>query len=241
MPGPLSATSSTASPPSAQAPHGQPPRRGASDQRLLGVDDEVHDHLVQLVGVAVHRRQAGRQVEHHVDVGAAQPVAGQLQRAHHHLAEHHRPAPRRPRPRHGEEGPHDAGAALGGGVDLLDPRRHRRVGRHLAQHRGIADDDRERVVELVRHAGEQRPERRQLLALVQRLARARHLRLGGAQRGQVDRARHDRRLALEQDRPRGQRRRHLGAVGAPQHQLEVGHLAPGGDLGVDPVALAGSG
>ena len=107
----------------------------------------------------------------------------------------------------------------------------------LAQHRGIADHHRQRVVELVRDAGEQRPERGQLLALVQRLARARRLGLGGAQRGQVDRGGHDRRLALEQDLPRGQRHRDLAAVGAAQRHLVVGHLAPGGELGVEPVAL----
>ena len=156
MPGPLSATSSTASSPSAQARTAQPPRRRPAEQRLLGVDDQVDHHLVQLVGVAVHRRQPGRQLEHHLDVGAPQPVAGEVERAHHHLAERHRLALRRPRARHGEEGAHDPRAALGGGMDLLGPRRHRRVAADLLQHRGIADHHRQRVVELVRHAGEQR-------------------------------------------------------------------------------------
>jgi hypothetical protein len=69
-------------------------------------------------------------------------------------------------PGHCEEGPHDARAALGavrilsaadlrGGVSLL-----------LEQHRA-RDDDRKRIVELVRDARKKRAQRRQLFALVQ--------------------------------------------------------------------------
>ena len=60
MPGPLSSTSTTTSP-SRGRRRGR--RAGAAprlDQRLLRVDDQVDQHLVQLVGVAPDRRQAGR-------------------------------------------------------------------------------------------------------------------------------------------------------------------------------------
>ena len=50
----------------------------------------------------------------------------------------------------------------------------------LLEHAGIADDHRERIVQLVRDAGQQRAQCRQLLALVQGLALPLDLGLGGA-------------------------------------------------------------
>jgi hypothetical protein len=80
---------------------------------------------------------------------------------------------RRRLPRHVEEGAHDAAAAFGGFADAL------RVGLQLGlafalllQQAGAAHHDGQRVVQLVRHAGQQAAHRAELLALAQRLALA---------------------------------------------------------------------
>ena len=77
----------------------------------------------------------------------------------------------------------------------------------------------------MRHARQQRAERGQLLALVQRLALARDLGLRLLLPGQVEHAGDDRALALELHQPRRQHGREHGAVGAPLGQLEAIHRA----------------
>jgi hypothetical protein len=83
IPGPLSSTSTTtARPPSSDRAGAdrEPSRRRHLEQRLLRVNDEVDEHLVELVGVAAGRRQAGRQVRLDRDARAAQAVGRELQR-----------------------------------------------------------------------------------------------------------------------------------------------------------------
>ena len=94
MPGPLSATSIRR-----RRPRPRPAPAGAAarprEQRLLGVDDRL-----MTPGAAgrrrPHRRQVGGSSRDDLDIGGPQPVAGEVQRALHHLAERHRPALRRP-------------------------------------------------------------------------------------------------------------------------------------------------
>ena len=76
---------------------------------------------------------------------------------------------------HGEEGAHDPGAAVGGAGDPVGAPAGRLVGRGLLQQRGLADHDRQRVVQLMADPGQQGPQRVQLLGLVERLALALHL------------------------------------------------------------------
>ena len=63
-------------------------------------------------------------------------------------------------------------------------------------HQRVADDDRQRIVELVRHAGEQFAERRHLLVLEQHLALVLELFLHRQLLGEVDRRRYRDLLAL---------------------------------------------
>ena len=97
--------------------------------------------------------------------------------------------------RHREERAHDARAALGGRADLHRRDLRRAVAPLFEQH-GARHHDGERIVELVRDAGQQRAERRELLALVGRLALARELRGRALVLGDVARDRQHVRLAL---------------------------------------------
>ena len=101
-------------------------------------------------------------------------------------------------PRHREERAHDARAALGGGADLQRRGARGGVALLLEQH-GTRDDDRQRIVELVRHAGQQRSERGQLLALVERLALPREFVRGALPLGDVARQREDAVLPADRD------------------------------------------
>jgi hypothetical protein len=123
--------------------------------------------------------------------------------------------------RHGEERLHDARAALGGGVHPLGAGPRGRVRGRVAQQLGVAGDHREGVVELVGHAGEQRAERGELLALVERLALARDLGLGDLQRGEVEQAGHRAGSPLVLDDAGGHDRREWRAVGPAHLDLDV--------------------
>ena len=90
----------------------------------------------------------------------------------------------------------------------------------------------------MRNAGEQRSERVQLLGLPEGLALACDLGLRRAQSGEIDLARDDRQLALEDERPRGDAGRHVAPVGAPERHVEGRDVAAGGHLVEDPVAIA---
>jgi hypothetical protein len=57
----------------------QPARRRDLLQGMLGVDDQVHDDLRQLVAVRKQGRQIGRQLAHDLDVAGAQAVARELE------------------------------------------------------------------------------------------------------------------------------------------------------------------
>ena len=113
----------------------------------------------------------------------------------------------------------------------------------------MPDDHRERVVELVRHARQQRAERAQLLVLTENLPLPLELRLDPLGLGQIDHRRDHRILAFERDQARGEGPPELGAVGPPQAHLEAVEPAlapdplddrrPLADVGVDPVRGAG--
>ena len=200
-------------------PELEPPLARALLERLLGVDHQVGDDLVQLVGVAIDRRQAGRHVHHQPHAARAQRVAGELQGTLDRGREVDRAEARGLLPRHGEEALDDPGAALGRGVDALGLLARLPAARPAAHERGVADHDRERVVELVRDAGQQRAERSQLLRLVQRVPLALDLGLGRPLRPEVDDAVHDRLDAAELHDARAHQRREDGPVLAAQLDL----------------------
>ena len=121
------------------------------------------------------------------------------------------------------------------GVHLDGALARRLVRRHVAQHGRIAEHHRQRIVELVGDVREQRAERVQFLALMQRLALAHDFGLGLLLLGQIDHAEYRGVLALVLDRPRGDRRRKHAAVGPTHGDLVVFDHLPGaqrvGDLG----------
>ena len=109
------------------------------------------------------------EIERHLDAARANRVAGDVERRGHDVVDRHRAAFGLLLPGHREKGSHDARAALGGGADLQRRSLRRRIALLLEQDRA-RHDDRKRIVELVRDAGQQRAERGELLALIQRFA-----------------------------------------------------------------------
>ena len=79
-------------------------------QGLLRVDDQIEQHLVQLIGVGEECRDVFRQLGGHVDAARAHGITGELERRQHHLVEIDRSGLGRLLPRHGKEGAHDARA-----------------------------------------------------------------------------------------------------------------------------------
>ena len=138
--------------------------------RLLGVDDEVHEHLVQLVLVRHDRRQVGRIGTRDLDAGAPQAVGQDLDAAVENRPDIHRLDLAGFLPGQGEEAPDDPGAALGGRPQPGQRVPDSRIFTPLLEHDGAPEHDRERIVQFMRHAGQERAERRQLLALVHRRA-----------------------------------------------------------------------
>ena len=92
---------------------------------------------------------------------------------------------RRALPRHREEGFRDLGAALGRVAQLSQLLALSRILGILFEHDRPADHHRERIVELMRDAGQKGSERRHLFALMERLALAGHFRFGLTLHGQI--------------------------------------------------------
>ena len=134
--------------------------------RLLGVDDQVQQHLLHLVAVGEHLRQAGGERVDDRDVRDALLVGAQRERLAHDLVHVHHRARRLPLAREGQQVADDARGALGFAEDRLEAAADRLVERRaLRQALGPAEDRRERVVQLVRDAGDRLAERRHLLRL----------------------------------------------------------------------------
>ena len=80
--------------------------------RLLGVDDQVQQHLLHLVAVREHLGQAGGERVDDRDVGDALFVRAQRQRFAHHLVHVDHRARRLPLAREGQQVADDAGGAF---------------------------------------------------------------------------------------------------------------------------------
>ena len=90
------------------------------EHRLLGVDDEVEQHLLNLMRIGEDRRQAGgERLENH-DVGRALLVGAKRQRLAHDLVQIDRRARRVPLARERLQVADDARGALGGVVDGVE-------------------------------------------------------------------------------------------------------------------------
>ena len=145
-------------------------------QRLVCVDDQVDDDLLQLVRIDEHVRHRALIVAIDRDAAASQPIGEQLERAVEQRRHRHGALLRLVLPGDRHEGSHDARAPLRRRLDLLGPRagglQEGVAGKLLLQHRRLAEHHRQRIVQLMRDAGEQRADRGEFLALVQRLALA---------------------------------------------------------------------
>ena len=129
---------------------------------------------MELVSVGEDERNIFGEIERHFDAAGANGVAGNVERRRHDVVDRHRTAFGLLLPSHGEEGSHDARAALGGGANLQRRGLGRRVPLFLEQYRP-GHDDGKRIVELMGDTGQQRTERGKLFALIQRFALSRQL------------------------------------------------------------------
>ena len=109
--------------PGAVAPRGEanPAGRGRAPHCLVRVGHEVHDDLVELMGVSPEHREVVGQIEDDLDVVSPQFVGEQLDRLLDHPVERHVSPLGWALAGEGEEVLDDAPAALGRGADLLGP------------------------------------------------------------------------------------------------------------------------
>ncbi len=188
------------------------------------VDDEIDDHLLELVEVGLDQPQVAAVDDVELDLLADQAAQQHLQ-FRQHVAELQRLRPQRLPAREGEQLPHQTRRAIGVLLDLHDVLEGR-VGRPVVgeQQVGIADDRGQHVVEVVRDAAGELADRLHLLALGEIL-------LQGALLGRVeredDRARAlvARRIGGGDEQPR--RARRLRALERDVERLDPG-LAVGG-------------
>ena len=145
------------------------PRPLAREHRLLGVDHQVEQHLLQLMRIGEDLRQPRRERVDDGDVRDALLVGAQRQRFAHHLVQVHHRARALPLARERQELAHDLRRAFGFVEDDVDAAPRAVVERLLRQPLRPGEDRRQRVVELVRDAGDRLAERGHLLGLQQLL------------------------------------------------------------------------
>src|SRR6185503_11363359 len=155
----------------------KPAWRRLTFHRLLRVDDQVQEHLVQLIGIARDRRQVRRELFLDRDTCGAQAVAEHFHAVVEYRVDLHRRLLRLALAGHREKRLDDARASFGRGPDLVGDGARALVGRLLLQHGRAAHDDGQRIVQFMRHTREQRSHGREFLALVQVLALPGDLRL----------------------------------------------------------------
>ena len=151
------------------AAHAYSTRCGLVLQRLLGVDDQVEQHLMELVGIGEYERHSLGELELDIDAARANGVGGDVERCRHDVVDRHGTTFGLLLPRHGKEGSHDARTTLGGGANLQRCGLGRRIALFFEQY-GARHDHGKRIVELVGDAGQERTERSELFSLIQRFA-----------------------------------------------------------------------
>ena len=119
-----------------------PTEGGLAAHRLMGIGDEVHEHLVELMGIGPEHRQLVGQVQDDLDAVRPKLVAQQLDRVPDDLVELRLAPLGRVLARHGQEIPHDPGAALRGGPDRLRLLDQRWLSHQIAHQIAMAGDDR---------------------------------------------------------------------------------------------------
>ena len=136
---------------------------------VVGVGDQVDEDLVELMGIGPEHGQTLGNVDDDLDAVGPELVAEELDRPVEHLLQHGAAALGRPLPGQRQEVADDPHAPVGGVADSLGPVLDARILVGPVQQLGLPADDRERVVELVRHPGQQGAHGGDLLALEQLL------------------------------------------------------------------------
>ena len=137
----------------------QPPRRRRVAHRVLRVRNQVDQNLLELVAVRPHARRVRGEVALDLDIRHAQLIGQQLDGLAAELPEWDLRALGRAPASHGEKVPHDPGAAFGRRADLLASGPGLAVRRALREQLNVAEDDRQRVVQLVGDARDELAER----------------------------------------------------------------------------------
>src|SRR6516162_10342869 len=139
---------------------------------MLCVENEVGDDLTELVGIGAEHRQVGGEVGSHSDAGRADPVRDKLERGANDLIQVDWLFSRTALACHGEKTFDDAAATLCSSADPGGATSLFAAAAILLEQECLTDDDRQRVVELVRDPGQQRSERAHLFTLVEAVALA---------------------------------------------------------------------
>src|SRR5437588_78965 len=205
-----------------------PARRRVARDRLAGVVDQVHEHLLDLVGVHLHLGKARLHVQGRLDLVGHQLVADQHQRGVEQLVD--RLAPPLALLAAGErqqvfdDGRRPLRLLTDHQERLLQRRRHPRLGQEVAE----PHDGRERVVQVVGDARDELTDRRHFLRLYELLLQAPPLRLvlehehRGAGLGHRDGREEQRPLArADLDRGRGRLRDGPGDGVGPGRRQET--------------------
>jgi hypothetical protein len=130
---------------------------------VAGVHREVHDDLLDLPGIDQRLLEIGRGGDRQLHVFADDAVE-QVPRPDHDVVEVDDPRAQHLLAAEGQELTREPRGALPGRLDLLDVGADRVVGREIPdQHRAIAEDDGEQVVEVVGDAPGELAERVHLL------------------------------------------------------------------------------
>ena len=144
----------------------------ALGHRVARVDDQVHDHLLDLPGVGLDAAQIGRRRDGQPDVLADQ-ASQHLLKLHDDRVQIQDLGLEDLLPAEGQELPGQRGGPLSGLSDLVDVPAHLVVaGETREQELGVAVDDRQQIVEVVGDAPRQSPDRLDLLGLPQLLLAA---------------------------------------------------------------------
>ncbi len=129
------------------------------------IDDQVGQDLVDLAGIGAHAPEVGAEVEDELDLLRDQP-AQHLPRVAEELVQVEHPRLDRLPAREGQELAHQVGGALGGDQDLVEIHLRRILGVDpLLGALGVAEDDAQHVVEIVRDAAREPSDALHLLRL----------------------------------------------------------------------------
>ena len=148
-------------------PHDDGPPAVGANTCLLGIDQEIEQHLLDLVTVGKHFRQPTRERLDHLNVADLLLVGPQRERLAYHLVQIHHGTRGLALARERQQVADNAGGAFGFGQDDFQSLSRLVVDVAFGEPFGPRQDGRQRVVQLVGNAGNGLAERGHLLGLQQ--------------------------------------------------------------------------